>query len=154
MSEVKIQFGIKEIKELEFFVNEDLHVSGPFDFNHNITISTDGPQESVSFIILINYFLAKTQTPFMRSKTVTVFGVKDLKSLSKVMEGREVFDIPDQLLVTMFSISFSHARALLARSSAGTKYSKLLIPLINPDQELRRLFGQRLEKMVDPPVEK
>lgn len=149
MSQANIQFGIREIKELEFFANEELEVSGPFDFNHNITIATDGPGETISFIILINYFLPKTQTSFMRSKTVTVFGIKDFKAHSKFISDKEVFDLPDQLLVTMFSISFSHARALHAKSSAGTKFSKLLIPLINPDQELRKLFGEKFEKMSD-----
>lgn len=152
MATENLQIGIKKIKDLEFFIDEDIQVNGPFDFNHNVSIVTNAEDETVSFIILVNYFLTQTQTPFMRSKSITVFNVKNLKSVVKVVDGRELFDIPDQLLVTMFSISFTHSRALHAKSCAGTKYSELLMPLINPDHEFRKLFGPNLENLSQPPV--
>ena len=74
---------------------------------------------------------------------MTGFYIKEMKSYTRIQEnGQEAIDIPEPLWVTLFSIAFTHARAILARSSAGTKFTELLMPVINPQQEFQKLFGQ------------
>src|SRR5690606_415075 len=143
----EIHFGIKEIREVEFLVNEQIEITPSYDFNYKIEIATRIPEEAVTFMITANFLTHGKQELFMKGKTATTFHIKDLKSHSKIVAEKEMVDLPDALLITMFSISFSHARALLAKSSAGSKYSHMLIPLINPDQEFRRVFGPNLEKI-------
>jgi len=64
----------------------------------------------------------------------------------QMRDGKEAVDLPDPLWVTLFSISFTHARAMLAHSSAGTKYGHMIMPLINPEQEFKKIFKQELER--------
>ena len=45
------------------------------------------------------------------------------------------------ILISIFSISFSHTRALMAKSAAGTKYSHLLLPIVNPTDLVKQLFA-------------
>jgi len=41
-------------------------------------------------------------------------------------------EMPDDLLVTLMSVSYSSARGILAELTAGTDYSNILLPLVNP----------------------
>lgn len=41
-------------------------------------------------------------------------------------------EIPDDLLVTLMSVSYSSARGILAELTAGTDYFNILLPLVNP----------------------
>jgi hypothetical protein len=55
--------------------------------------------------------------------------------------------LPDNLWISLFSIAFTHARAIIAKSSAGTKYGHMLLPIINPVQEFKNLFGPHLQEL-------
>lgn len=141
-----IQFGIREIKELEFFVDEWKDIDGSFDFNYNVDILPDINAGLLRIVITVNYFKTSSRELFLRGKVLTGFYIKDMKSYARAHEsGQEGIDIPEQVWVTLFSIAFTHARAILARSSAGTKFTGLLMPVINPQQEFQKLFGKFLK---------
>lgn len=141
-----IHFGIREIKELEFFVDEWKDVGKSFEFNYNVDIFPDSKTESLRIAITANYLNAASKEVFLRGKVLTGFYIKDMKSYARMQDnGQEGVDIPEQLWVTLFSIAFTHARAILARSSAGTKFTDLLMPVINPQQEFQKLFGKFLK---------
>lgn len=141
-----IQFGIREIKELEFFVDEWKDIDGSFDFNYNVDILPDINAGLLRIVITVNYFKTSSRELFLRGKVLTGFYIKDMKSYARAYEsGQEGIDIPEQVWVTLFSIAFTHARAILARSSAGTKFTGLLMPVINPQQEFQKLFGKFLK---------
>lgn len=146
MSENKtIQFGIREIKELEFFVDEWKDIDGSFDFNYNVDIFPETNVELLRIVITANYLKTSSKELFLKGKVLTSFFIKDMKTYARKHEsGQEGIDIPEPVWVTLFSIAFTHARAILARSAAGTKFSGLLMPVINPPQEFRKLFGKFL----------
>jgi hypothetical protein len=147
MAESKpIQFGIKEIKELEFFVDEAKEIDGAVDFNYNVDISPDLNKELLRIIITASHIKASSKEIFLRGKISTAFSIKDMKTHTKKnQDGSEGFNISEAVWATFFSIAFTHARAILARSSAGTKFSHLLLPVINPQHEFKKLFGKYLE---------
>ncbi|MEX2232313.1 MAG: hypothetical protein WD824_09140 [Cyclobacteriaceae bacterium] len=136
----QVHFAIKEIKELEFFINENVELGEAFDYNYQVNVSHSVPAETIMVIITANYLLHQKTEHFMKGKTATTFLIRDLKNYVKKLKGKDGIDLPDALLITLFSISFSHARALLAKSSAGTKFSHMLMPLINPEQEFNKVF--------------
>lgn len=147
-TESQIQVAIKEIKELEFMMNEEVEIGAAFDFNYHVSLHNDIANEHVIFTITANYMITKTTEVFMRGKSKTTFLIKDMhKHARKSADGSDDgVDLPDQIWVTLFSIAFTHGRALLAKSSAGTKFSHMLMPIINPDQEFKKIFGHELNK--------
>lgn len=144
---VQIQWAIKEIKELEFFIDESIDLGPSFDFNFTVEIRPLENEEIVRLGIIVNYAKTDTKEQFMRGKVVTSFLIKDLKTLVRKIEDRpDLLDLPEQLWVALFSIAFTHARAILSRSSAGTKYAHMLLPAINPEAEFRKLFGNHVKQ--------
>ena len=147
MNTNQIEFAIKQIRELEFFVNEDAGLSDAFDLNYHVDISVRVPVESIVISVAADYLVKEDKTPLMKGRTATTFLIRNLSKYSKKINDKEAVDLPDPLWITMFSVAFSHTRALLAKSSSATRYGHMLMPLINPEQEFYKLFGPTLDKL-------
>lgn len=137
-----IHFGIREIKELEFFVDEQQRVKGAFDFNYSVDVFVNIKSALVTMVVNASYFRNPDKKLFLKGKVSTSFFIKDMKAYVRDRDG---IDIPEQLWVTFFGIAFTHARAILARSSAGTRFAGMLMPVIDPQREFKRLFGKSPE---------
>lgn len=144
-ADTQIYFAIGEIKELEFFVNENIELSTSYDFKYHVELRNDIAQKKIFFTITANYSINGSQDVFMKGKSSTVFLIKDFDRYVRTTDGVQGVDLPDPLWITLFGIAFTHARALLAKSSAGTRYSHMLMPLISPEAEFKKLFGQHLK---------
>jgi hypothetical protein len=144
--EEKIEWAIKEIKELEFLVNEFIELDPSIDFNFTVDITPVVEQEVILFSITVNYLNATRKDIVMRGKVMTIFQIKEMESITlTTAEGKPLVDLPEQLWIALFSIAFTHTRALLAKSSAGTRYAHMLLPVINPEEQFKKLFGPLLK---------
>ena len=142
----QVLFAIRAVKETEYYVNESLPLDEEIDFHYNASIENKAEAEEIHFTITVNYRRKGTTEDYLRGKTISVFTVQNMKSRVSLIDGKEAVDLPDPLWVTLFSISFTHARAMLARSASGTKYGHLIMPLINPEAEFKKLFGAHIQK--------
>lgn len=142
----QIHYAIKSVKETEFFVDESIELEAQVDLNYNASIQTKVDAEEIHYTISVSYSSKTTKLDFLRSKTVSVFLIKDIKNYVPKHATLEGVDLPNPLWISMFSISFTHARALLAKSAAGTKYAHMMLPLIDPEKEFNKLFAQQLAK--------
>ncbi len=143
----QIFWSIKEIKEIEFFVDEFSKLESTLDYNYNVDLRPASAEDAVRMTITATYMKTGTSDILMKGKIMTVFLIRDLKSMARINEnGTEEVDLPEPLWIALFSIAFTHARAILARSSAGTKYSHMILPPINPQTEFKKLFGPFLKK--------
>ena len=142
----QILYAIKSIKEIEFFVDESKDLEESIDFFHNANIHSNVESEEIRITISAHYRKTGSTDDYFRSKTATVFTIQRMKELVFVSEGKESINLPDPLWVTLYGVSFSHARAMLARSIAGTKYSPMIMPLINPEEQFKRLFSSELNQ--------
>ncbi|HNY15014.1 MAG TPA: hypothetical protein PKI12_05710, partial [Bacteroidales bacterium] len=61
-----------------------------------------------------------------------------------VVDENKQVNIPDDLLITLLSVSYSTARGIIASLTAGTEYQNILLPLVNIQE-----FKDLLQK---PPV--
>lgn len=137
-----IAWAINEIKELEFFVDEELDIGPSFNFNFNVTLNPKPLENKLQFIIHASYIKKETNEVFMKSKVATSYLIKDLHLFSKKTEGgKDAVNLPNPLWIALFSIAFTHTRAILSRSSSGTKYAHMLLPAINPEKEFKKSFG-------------
>ena len=144
----QVAYAIKSVKETEYFVDEALEVEEQFDFHYNASINNKVETEEVHLSITVNYRKKGTTIDFLRGRTTSVFLIQNLKDRASIKDGKEMIDLPDPLWITLFSISFTHTRAMLARSAAGSKYGHLIMPLINPEVEFKKLFGEHLLKKI------
>ncbi|MBZ9731149.1 hypothetical protein LB467_15750 [Salegentibacter sp. JZCK2] len=61
----------------------------------------------------------------------TVFFIKDLNKLLNSEDNS--YDLPNNFLLQLLGISFSHSRALLATELQSTAYAdKFILPVVNP----------------------
>lgn len=143
MEQTQVNIAVKKIKEIEFFVNEEIELANPPipNISFELTINIDLNEKSVE-MLLTTFFTDTIQgNVFMKIKTSNVFLFLELANFHK-LETSE-FDIPDNVLVTFLSLSISHSRALLAKNALGTKYTDLYIPIVNPSEILKQLFGKQ-----------
>lgn len=140
MEQKQFQLEIKKIKEIEFFVNEDnpsLNLNAVFIRFELNTIPT-AKDNTVEMILTVFYSEISNDKVFMRIKTSNVFSIQDMATLHNTVSN--TVEIPDNILVTMLSLSITHTRALLAKSASGTKFAELYIPIVNPTLLLNQLF--------------
>jgi hypothetical protein len=58
------------------------------------------------------------------------FLFKDYDEILKESQDHRI-DIPDDLMITLMSVSFSSARGILVALTAGTDYQNIYLPLVN-----------------------
>ena len=142
MEQIQVNIAVKKIKEVEFFVNEEIELANPPVASISFELTTNINLDEKSVEMLLTTFFTDTiqGNMFMKIKTNNVFLFLELTNFHKP-ETNE-FDIPDNVLVTFLSLSISHSRALLAKNALGTKFADLYIPIVNPSEILKQLFGK------------
>lgn len=140
---MQVNIAVKKIKEVEFFVNEEIEIANPPIANIKFELTTNIILDDKSIeMLLTTYFVDQDQgNMFMKIKTSNVFLFLELANFHKP-ENNE-FDIPDNVLVTFLSLSISHSRALLAKNALGTKFADIYIPIVNPSEILKQLFKKQ-----------
>jgi hypothetical protein len=143
MEQMQVNIAVKKIKEVEFFVNEEIEIANPPIANIKFELTTNIILDDKSIeMLLTTYFVDQDQgNMFMKIKTSNVFLFLELVNFHK-SENNE-FDIPDNVLVTFLSLSISHSRALLAKNALGTKFADLYIPIVNPSEILKQLLKKQ-----------
>jgi hypothetical protein len=142
----QIHWSIVEIKETEFFVDES---SNPkqVNFGYQIVLDIKAPESLVCFSIIATYVNAANSEVVLKSKSHTSFGIKNMESFTKKDEhGKDAVDLPDAMWISLFSMAYSHARALLAKSAGPTIFKSFLLPPINPEAEFKKLFGPHIKE--------
>lgn len=143
MEQAQVNIAVKKIKEVEFFVNEEIELANPPVANIKFELTTNIILDDKSIeMLLTTYFVDQVQgNMFMKIKTSNVFLFLELANFHKP-ENNE-FDIPDNVLVTFLNLSISHSRAMLAKNALGTKFADLYIPIVNPSVILKQLFSKQ-----------
>lgn len=135
-----VSFGIKKIKDTEFFVDESIEIDPQkigmnFELKTNINLT----ETTVELVLLVVFRDNISEKPILRIRTSNIFLIPELASFKK--KDDEAFDLPDVLLTTMLSLSISHTRALLAKNAVGTKFADVYIPIVNPAEMAKKLFS-------------
>ena len=141
----QIHWSIVEIKETEFFVDESARPE-KVNFGYQVMLDLKIPDSLVCFSIIATYTNAATNEIVLKSKSFTSFGIKNIESFAKKTgNNQDAIDLPDALWISLFSMSYTHARALLAKSAGPTIFKALIIPPINPEAEFKKLFGPHMK---------
>lgn len=147
MEAKQVNIAIKKIKEIEFFINEEIVDKKP-EFINEVNIKFDltpimnSEESTVELILTVIFSMGLTDEAFMKIKTSNIFHIPELEQFNNNDNNR--FNIPENILVVLFSLSVSHTRALLSKSALGTKYAELYIPIINPSELLKQLLSNSI----------
>jgi hypothetical protein len=139
MSSELLQYGIHSIKNLNSFVNspssigikdlkkEKIGVKKSFQIGLNY-------DTGILTVNVIIEFICKIDLPDpLRLFGATVqcdYKLINYESILKRDEKGKV-DFPDDLMITLLSVSFSSSRGILASLTTGTDYSDYYLPLID-----------------------
>lgn len=142
MEQKQINIAIKKIKEVEFIVNEELELSNPPAANITFELTTNFnlKEKSVELLLSASFEDSEQGSVFMKIRTSNVFLLNELAEFQN--PDGDSFNIPDNVMVTLFSLSVSHTRALMAKNALGTKFAEMYLPIINPSLVLKGLFNR------------
>lgn len=155
MEERKIQdttyaYSIKRIKDVSFYVNERLYIDDPLKMikvELSQTIGVNVENNSVNFTLRV--FLHYQDSPENILAELYVENIFEVENLKEFVSEKGL-GFPNQLLVSIISMSISHSRALLAKNLHGTVYQTVLIPITNPLEVAQHFFPSMFEEIGKP----
>lgn len=130
-----LKFSFKEIDDdsVEHLFNNPKALS----LHTNIAINIDKEKGTIAFDINSNLSDKEKEEVLVEHSGRTTFHFKGLNDIYN--EKEDIFDIPDGILVQLFSLSYSHARALLAMEVSPTTFKDhYLLPVIDPMEFLKK----------------
>lgn len=140
MESKQVNIAIKKIKDIEFFVNEQaaLPLNGVLNISFNVTTQFNIEDNTVEIILNTLFTTLEKNEEVMKIKTTNLFWIKELSEFLDTKKG--LITVPDNLMITLLSLSVSHTRALLAKNALGTKFSEFYLPIVNPADLYKKLF--------------
>jgi len=139
-------WAIKYIKDLAFMVDESLVLGSKANMNYKVHLGFNPKTDLVSLQFVVQYKDQESGLDFMTGTVETGYLIKDLKQYEEKdsKTGEVKYDIADPLLIALFSMAYSHTRAVLATKAANTKYNFMLMPPIQPEAEFKKVFKDHL----------
>jgi hypothetical protein len=103
--------------------------------NIGILISED--ESTISVDVSSNLKNLKDDIVLVNHMARTIFKIRGLPETKDSEEG--FFNLPDGFIVQLYSIAYSHARALLAVELSPTVYKdKFILPIVDPTKFLKK----------------
>jgi hypothetical protein len=145
MAKKKNQIGyrILKIHTIKFSfedINEDHLLSLLKDPNGlgidlNISLNIKKENSTITVDISSQLYNNKDRSLLVDHVGRTIFHVNFLESTYN--KAKDAFDLPDNLVIHLYTISYTHARALLATEASPTIYKdRYFLPIIDPSQLL------------------
>ncbi|MFA4851452.1 MAG: hypothetical protein WC868_07085 [Bacteroidales bacterium] len=125
-----LTFNIVSIKETNFYFNEKSNIS--FEgLPLRLKVKFEDDVEKDHFIITsgIDYYYKKERV--LSISIANCFEIKNLKIFLINNKKEKEFDLPNELINYLTSISFHHTRAILATKVLNTKFEKYLFPIFS-----------------------
>lgn len=130
-----LKFSFKDI-ELDR-LNQLFEEQNNLALNTKTSLNIDKEKSIITIDINTNLFDKNNDEILVEHSGRTVYQVKGLEAVYNAQENN--FDIPDGFIVQLFSIAYSHARALLATEISPTIYKdKYILPVIDPSSLLKK----------------
>jgi|TARA_B110000240_G_C13495101_1_gene451341 hypothetical protein len=145
MEDNKTQIGyrIKQISTTKFSFEEieneknEILVFDSLDINIKAKLDIDRINSEITILINSEFSEKENKSVLIKHSGKTVFKFESLEIL--INKENNNFEIPNNLLVQLYSLSYSHARALLAAENSRTIYKdKYFLPIIDPKMFIQK----------------
>jgi hypothetical protein len=152
MEQQGFQYGLHSVKRLTSYLNssDTLGISNldeekiAIKRSYRIAFNYDSGVITITFYV--DFFArAESSEPLKLFGTVVScdFKLIGFEGILK-KDDKGLVELPDDLLITLLSVTYSTTRGVLAVQTAGTEYSTQLLPLVGTSE-----FGEVLKKMAD-----
>jgi len=136
--EIKIGYRILKIHTKSFSVNDipekqfnSLFNNGNSILNIGSNINFDKDKSTITIDIQTSLTKKGGNKQIVSHSGRTVFLINELEKLFNSKENS--YDLPNNFLLQLLGISFSHSRALLSTELQSTAYAdKFILPVVNP----------------------
>ena len=125
-------FNVLEIRDLGFTVNEHLPAELPTDWISSVDVGFSETSNWIEVTVGVD-FRDEQEKTLVSGRVLTRFFVSQLEQYFSP-DREYILTLPNDYDLTLFSLSFTHTRAILTKNLAGTKYSKVIVPLVNPNE--------------------
>lgn len=116
----------------------------PIKLDHQYTIEVnsgvffDAEKKNVIVVLHTKYFYDKEKQILVSDLvTQTVYGIENFGEVIK-QKNKDEFDVPDQLLLTLFSIALSSTRGIMMEKSSNNFLQKVFIPIVDPKELIKK----------------
>ncbi|MCD4794679.1 MAG: hypothetical protein K8R54_15695 [Bacteroidales bacterium] len=140
--EITFDIGIRKIKDLAFSVNEDVEFKKETSIQINSGLQFNKSDDTIELLLNINFLTKESNIEFMNSRTSNIFYIPNLVQYEN-KTNPDMFNLPDAMLITIVSLSITHARALISRNAKGTKFEDIYLPIFNPADLTKNLFSKK-----------
>ena len=127
-----INISIKAIRDKGFFVDESIVIVQENKIAYQIQSDMDISAENNEVKVTYGVSFSQEEKVFLSGKVSTFFQVESLKEYWNETEQNYAF--PEQGLIILMGLAFSHTRAILAKNTAGTLYESYILPIVDPKQ--------------------
>jgi hypothetical protein len=139
----KNAISVRRIKELAFFINETLMrpdgSNQPLKLEVALGISFKIDLNLV-FILVRVYYHYPDSPPSEIITDIQVQNVFEIEDLKKFLVNGEQLILPQDVIITLVGISYSHTRALFAKNISGTIFQDNLMTIVSPIDISKHFF--------------
>lgn len=144
MAEEKIEIKIKRIKDVTFYVNENLHDPDPeklIKIELNPLLGFKADDNTIALIIRVSFHYAGTEhSPENTLLDIQVQNIYEIDNVVGFVNEENMIVLPEKSIISLLDLSISHTRALLAKNAAGTVYQDSPMPVFDAENVARFFF--------------
>lgn len=136
-------FSILRILDCGFTINELVAIEkDKIKIGYGMNFQFDVENNWIEYVVKAEFKHTETDFTFLSGSALTRFGVNNLSAF--VDENDKVI-FPTGSVEALFGIAFTHMRAILSKNVAGSRFSTIIVPIINPAP----IFHELLKMHVD-----
>lgn len=144
VQETVFGISVSKIALTRFELYEELNIDQgeKLDFNVDfyVQIFFNSTKNFVKFELRTEFKLkSEPNITFLKARISTTYMVEELKTYIELKDGREFMSLPDPLMMSLLSMSTSHARAKLSVHTANSKFSNCYLPIVDSKKLLKQL---------------
>lgn len=133
MEKVNVNFQLKGIELLDINLKHPqipLNLERTYNFNINIEQRINNEEKLVIVVTSVDLIHEDDKQCHASIKTSCIFLIENMNDF--ITEPKNQVNIPEQLVVTLNSISLSTTRGIMFTSFKGTFMHNVLLPIVNP----------------------
>jgi hypothetical protein len=139
-----LEFGILKILDCGFTIEESFLDEPNIEIGYAMHLVYDIENNWFQINVKVDFLYPQTGNVFMSGTVLTKFVIKNF--INFIGEDQKL-KMPSGSIEALFSIAFGHLRAILAKNSAGSRFSNIIVPIISPGPLFNELLKSNIENL-------
>lgn len=138
------EYGIARILDCGFSLEEGIDVkSDNIQYGYGMNFIFSVEESWIQFVIRTDFKDGTTKNSFLTGTVLTKYSINNL---SAFVDDNQTVQFPSGSLETLFGMAFTHMRAIISKNIAGSKFSWIVVPIVNPNTLFPELLRINVEK--------